>query len=164
MLYNINMKIISRQEAIQNNLKRYFTGLPCKYNHIAQRLLSNRTCIECLNIFKKDWANKPNIKEKSLKRLNNHNKLHPEMHLARTRKRQLAKLNRIPKWLTESDWLNIKCKYSVANMLSRESGKKYHVDHIIPLQGKLVSGLHVPSNIQVILATENVKKSNKHVL
>jgi hypothetical protein len=86
------------------------------------------------------------------------------MQLARTRKRQLAKLNRIPKWLTESDWLNIKCKYSVAAMLSRESGKKYHVDHIIPLQGKLVSGLHVPSNIQVIPAIENVKKSNKHVL
>jgi len=158
------MKIISRQEAIKKNLKRYFTGLPCKHNHIAEKRTSNRTCIECLNISKRNWSNKPDVKEKGLKRLHAHNKLHPEMHLARTRKRQLAKLNRIPKWLTESDWLNIKCKYSVAAMLSRESGKKYHVDHIIPLQGKLVSGLHVPSNIQVILAIENVKKSNKHIL
>jgi len=158
------MKIISRQEAIKQNLKRYFTGLPCKYNHIAERLTSNRTCNECKILDKRIWGHLPHVKSKSIKRLNDYNKKYPDRHLARTRKRQLSKLNRIPKWLTKSDWINIKCKYSVAGMLSRESGRKYHVDHIIPLQGKLVSGLHVPSNIQVILATENVKKSNKHIL
>jgi len=157
------MKIITRQEALKQNLKKYFTGLPCKNNHIAEKRTNNRTCIECLNILKRNWSNKPDVKARGLKRLNAYDKQYPDRHLARTRKRQLAKLNRIPKWLTESDWLNIKCKYSVANMLSRESGKKYHVDHIIPLQGKLVSGLHVPSNIRVIPATENVKKSNKHL-
>ena len=157
------MKIITRQKALKQNLKRYFTGIPCKHNHISEKLLSNRTCIQCLLIKKHIRNNKPKIKQENINRLNNYNKQYPDRHLARTRKRQLAKLNRIPKWLTESDWLNIKCKYSVANMLSRESGKKYHVDHIIPLQGKLVSGLHVPSNIRVIPATENVKKSNKHL-
>ena len=156
------MKIITRQQAINQNLKRYFTGIPCKHNHIAQRLLSNRTCTECL-LIKKHIRNKiPRIKQENLDRLHTHNKLHPEMHLARTRKRQLAKLNRIPKWLTESDWLNIKCKYSVAAMLSQESGKKYHVDHIIPLQGKLVSGLHVPTNLQVIPAILNMAKNNRY--
>lgn len=158
------MKIITRQQAINQKLFRYFTGMPCKVGHVAERLLSNRTCIVCLSISKRNWSNRPDVKEKGIKRLNNYDKQNPDRHLARTRKRQLAKINRIPKWLTESDWLNIKCKYSVANMLSQKSGKKYHVDHIIPLQGKRVSGLHVPSNLRVIPAQENVKKSNKHVL
>ena len=77
-------------------------------------------------------------------------------------KRKAAQLQRTPKWLTESDLRMIEAKYSLAAMLTRETGISHHVDHIIPLQGKKVSGLHVFSNLRVIPGTDNVKKSNRY--
>ena len=77
-------------------------------------------------------------------------------------KRRAAKLQRTPKWDLEAHL--IQAKYQLANMLTRETGKPYHVDHIIPLQGKKVCGLHVFSNLRVILGEENVKKSNKFLI
>lgn len=79
-----------------------------------------------------------------------------------TAKYRSAKLQRTPNWLSESDHLRIKCYYQVAAMRSKESDQYWHVDHIIPLKGKLVSGLHVPNNLRVIPATENKRKTNRY--
>ena len=76
-------------------------------------------------------------------------------------KRRAAQLQRVPNWLTSFDKLKIKCVYSIASMLTRENKELWVVDHIIPLQGKLVSGLHVPNNLQVMRARENESKLNK---
>jgi 5-methylcytosine-specific restriction endonuclease McrA len=86
---------------------------------------------------------------------------HPEKKLADTRKRQVQKLNRTPKWLTKSDWIEINWAYAWARQLTKETGIKHVVDHIIPLQGKTISGLHCPQNLQVITAKENSLKANK---
>jgi len=76
-------------------------------------------------------------------------------------RRKAAKLKRTPKWLTKFDKLKIQCVYSIAAMLTRVNNEPWHVDHVIPLQGDLVSGLHVPSNLQVMRGVENVRKHKK---
>jgi hypothetical protein len=86
-------------------------------------------------------------------------KANPGKATAKSNKRRSAKLQRTPAWLTPFDLLKIKCIYQVAAMRTRESGEVWHVDHIIPLQGKNVSGLHVPSNLQIIRGVENLKKN-----
>jgi len=80
---------------------------------------------------------------------------------ARMRKYQTKKMNRTPKWLTIDDFWIIKEIYDLAIKRTKLHGFSWHVDHIIPLQGKLVSGLHVPNNLRVIPAIENIKKQNK---
>ena len=75
-------------------------------------------------------------------------------------RRKAAKLQRTPKWLTDFDKLKIQCIYSIAAMLTRVNNEPWHVDHILPLQGELVSGLHVPSNLQPMRGIENSSKSN----
>jgi hypothetical protein len=70
------------------------------------------------------------------------------------------KWQRFPKWATKEDLWLIREAHSLARLREKVTGFKWHVDHIIPLRGKMVSGLHLPSNIQVIPAVMNMKKNN----
>lgn len=73
-------------------------------------------------------------------------------------KRRAAKLNATPKWLTTEDWNDINRFYKVSSFLTKKTGIKYVVDHIHPLQGNDICGLHIPCNLQVITDTENTSK------
>lgn len=80
---------------------------------------------------------------------------------AYNRARQLSKTQRTPKWLTADDrWLMAQA-YELAALRTKLFGFPWHVDHILPLQGKTISGLHVPTNLQVIPGADNCRKSNK---
>lgn len=71
------------------------------------------------------------------------------------------KRNRTPLWLTAKQKVEIKEFYVIAKELSWLSEEKLEVDHIIPLHGKNVSGLHVPWNLQILPASANRTKHNK---
>ena len=77
-------------------------------------------------------------------------------------KRRAAKMQRIPCWLTEDDKVLIQRKYTLAHKKTESTGERWVVDHILPLQGKLVSGLHVPANLRVIKEITNLRKHNKY--
>lgn len=101
-----------------------------------------------------------NNADKVLARQKRYRENNKPLRAALERKRQASKICRTPAWLTESDKLRINCLYQLAAMRTRESGQEWNVDHIIPLRGKNVSGLHVPSNLRVITAVENRQKYN----
>ncbi len=83
---------------------------------------------------------------------------YPEIFAANNAARRAMILSRTPDWLTDADFKEMKAIYAEARRLTTSSGIKMHVDHIIPLQGFSVSGFHVPSNLQIIPATQNLKK------
>ena len=72
------------------------------------------------------------------------------------------KLERTPTWLTKKHRQEIKEFYLICKMFQMYTGQKYHVDHIVPLRGEFVSGLHVPWNLTVLPASENCSKFNKY--
>lgn len=82
--------------------------------------------------------------------------------LADTRKRQLGKINRTPHWLTKEDYATMKALYIQCARITKETGIQHHVDHIVPLHGENVSGLHVPSNLQILTAEANLSKGNTY--
>ena len=74
-------------------------------------------------------------------------------------KRRAAQMHATPPWLTEQHFEAIEQFYVEAARLQAVDGIQRHVDHIYPLQGKTVCGLHVPWNLQVLTATANMHKS-----
>lgn len=145
--------------------KWYFTGKPCKHGHIAPRLKKNRTCKECLYTKRAEYEHSEKYtqwkKENKAQVASAWQKRNKASVNAVTRKRQAAQLQRTPAWLTKHDYKVMESKYAIAAWLSDVVGQKYHVDHVIPLQGKNVSGLHVPDNLSIIPAKDNMVKNNK---
>lgn len=114
-------------------------------------------CKACHSLYRQTEAQKKQLKTYFAQ----HYIENKAQHLAKRAKRRAKLLQATPKWLTKEDYKAIECKYSVADMLSKYGNEKHAVDHIVPLQGKTVCGLHVPWNLQVITVEDNLKKGNK---
>jgi len=141
--------LISRSDAKRQGLKRYFTGKPCKRGHLTYRYVACCRCSKCViekvarrQVDDPAWTNAKNRKWKKANR--------PKVnHLDALRRAR--QLQATPKW---ADPTAIRVIYETCP-------PDYHVDHIIPLQGKNVCGLHVENNLQHLPALDNLKKSNK---
>lgn len=183
------MELLTRQQAKAAGLKRYFTGKPCKHGHTSERQTANGRCVECSKISSRKIARanpeenkarclkwRENNREKSREDARKWRKNNPEKFaknraawkkanhgkvIAYNRKRYTSKLQRTPAWLTPEQLQDIEKIYIECRKMSVETGVEHHVDHIVPLQGKDVSGLHVPWNLQIITAEENLSKGNR---
>lgn len=102
-------------------------------------------------------------KEARNKYFRQYKKEHSGLVAASNKKRDLAKKNRVPKWLTSDDVWIIKEIYALAALRTKLTKVRWHVDHIVPLQGRMVSGLHTPANLRVVLGKDNLTKSNNLV-
>lgn len=113
-------------------------------------------------------ANKERIRQRIIKD-NNHSikkyqKNNPHILQANNAKRRALKRNATPLWLTKEQLQEIRSFYKEKIRLEMLDGIKRHVDHIIPINNNLVCGLHVPWNLQILTAEENVRKSNKLII
>ena len=119
-----------------------------------------KTCSKCSSLRSALWAK--NNPSKANARNSRWQKVHAHIHTVNTRKHQSIKAKRMPHWLSTDDILQIKSMYLFAKIMEECTGEKHHVDHIIPLSSKCVSGLHVPYNLQVLSSKQNLIKGNKH--
>ena len=177
-----------RAIAISEGKAKYFTGRPCKNGHIAERRVNGGCCVICEAEKYKRWSasNPEKVKESSRKNyLSNadkhrayaaeYRKKNPEKAKAATEKsrrenrslytrlqieRQKKVKQASPDWLSKDDinWMN--AIYKASKDIKDENGVDTSVDHIIPIKGRDVCGLHVPWNLRVTTRSYNSQKLN----
>lgn len=164
------------------NLSKFRHGKPCKKCGETLKYISSRGCVKCyllssskrdkqeLKEYHKKWYEKN--KEKRIIQTGEYQKANP--HIAKKAQRKYRQLNK-PKLAEKRarrraskcalvQFYKKECEpiYDLAKDCQVTSGEKYHVDHIIPLNGENVCGLHVPWNLQVLPSDINERKSNHY--
>lgn len=180
----------NRKEAQKLSIKYYFTGQPCIRGHVAPRKTKG-SCLECMKedwvIDNKKRSEKPKSeaskaagkryyeknkeavkaranarpKEEITKHKQKHKQSNPEYYKSLTNVRRRRNRSASPPWLTNEHKLAMRQLYLQAMELTKITGERYVVDHIVPLISDVVCGLHVPWNLRVITQDENLRKSNK---
>lgn len=173
------LEVISKEQAKDKGLHVFFTGVACNHGHVCERYVRSGACAECSRAGYRKWREKNKDKaEEATKRwrANNKEKVrkqkrewkerhkefwreyqrqyfkdHPEKNRANANQHRARKLQAMPDWV---DRKKVEKIYSGCP-------KGHDVDHIVPLRGKEVSGLHVPWNLQILTHSENCKKHNK---
>ena len=108
----------------------------------------------------KAWvaANPDKVKAKTKRYIQRH----PDAYTARSVASVAKRAKRVPKWLTSDDRWMMREAYKLAKLRTTLFGFVWEVDHVVPLRGEFVSGLHVPMNLQVIPKTDNRNKRNHY--
>lgn len=162
---SLKMTPNNKAEAKRQGLTRYDTGSPCKFGHISPRMTSNGACVTCLKSKLRKWKttgagslkmvlakaawrdqNRAHLREKNRERF----LASPNLKKWYDANRRARKLVATPRW---ADKAKIKEIY-----MNCPDGM--HVDHVVPLAGKNVCGLHVHFNLQYLTGDENHRKGN----
>jgi 5-methylcytosine-specific restriction endonuclease McrA len=182
----------TRKEAVAAGAKFYFTGEPCVRGHVALRKTKG-ACLECVKedwavdnerrkgkpktaaavaagrrYYEKNReaviaraAARPTEEKRRLQaeyKDRNVDVVRADTSIRKRRHREAT-----PAWLTKEERLQMRDLYVQARKMTALTRERYVVDHIVPLRGEAVCGLHVPWNLRVITQDENLKKSNKLV-
>jgi hypothetical protein len=105
-------------------------------------------------------ANPEKVKAKDKRYAKNN----PTKYTARAVASVARRAKRVPVWLTTDDKWMMHEAYKLAKLRTQMFGFIWEVDHVIPLRGEFVSGLHVPTNLQVIPKAENRQKRNYYLI
>ena len=126
-----------------------------------ERALKNHEAYKLyLRNYGKSWR-KLN-KDKMKKLLANHYKANKEYYMNKTTIRKLKIKQAFASWDRELTSFVFKEAYRLCKSRKAMTGIEWHIDHVVPLNGETVCGLHVWNNFQVIPAIENLKKGNTY--
>jgi hypothetical protein len=162
----------NRRAAIATGDLTYDRGYPCKLGGHAPAIfyVSNRECVACALA----RGTNPKHLAGNKKRTQNYREKHPSRvkqsskkwaaknaHTinAKTGRRRAKKKHASVAWANESI---MKEMYQLARIISDATGIPHDVDHIVPLRSDLVCGLHWEINLQIIPASDNSRKGNRH--
>ena len=136
-----------------------FCDVKCKKSAEHKRRIADKDKREANRVRSKLWrgANKERAKQK----ISDWQKANRSRCTAIGMKYIASKKSATPNWLDDSMEESIQDIYWLADDLRKVSPDNYHVDHMVPLQGKNICGLHVPWNLQVLPADLNISKKNK---
>ena len=148
----------AKQIALDKGLPFYRRDEPCKNGHMSEYATLRGECQTCRRDRAKKWDSQH--PEQANNRRRKYDKLNPRVTLNSNYGHKRALIDQCPKWLNDEDKQKILKIYESCRSLTRSSKIKHNVDHIVPLRGKLVCGLHVPWNLQILTAEANRKKSN----
>ena len=171
----------ARKIAMEKGLSKYFSGKPCPKGHVAWRSTAKGSCLECQREYaalrcrenpeavaaiSRRWRQKnPGYAESNRDRINRNSKKYRhenrEAYAAYRAAYRARKASATPAWFGELDEFVIQEAYDLAARRTKETGFPWEVDHIIPIAGKSVCGLHVAANIQVIPRFANRRKGNR---
>ncbi len=167
---------------MQEGLRHYFTGKPCKNGHLEKRLVNCGTCMACsrekslryhyahpqkaAEKARSFLGNNPGYVEENRAKINAASKKYraenTDLCTMRVAKLKLAKRRAVPGWFNEFDELVIQEAHRLCRVRKIATAVNWEIDHIVPISGKNVCGLHVAENVRVITASENRRKSNKY--
>jgi hypothetical protein len=153
-------ELISFTSYIDNRNNKQYYRINCKpcendrlrdYRKISSKKFRADHPSYCSENYKKRKIENPDMCKVSSKKWRIKN---PLLNRAKKSRERVQKLKATPLWLT------VEQKRDILNVY-KNCPSGYHVDHIVPLKGKIVSGLHVSWNLQYLTPQQNLIKSNK---
>lgn len=164
-LYDIPHQVISKKYKTMFGYLDKPRNMP--YNEWFLRIYGYKYCSHCkvvkaVELFGSNTARTDNLSDhcSECKRIQqkSYRKDNPHITNANSARRRAYMKQALPAIQSEQDRLKILDMYAQAKLLEQETGIKYHVDHIIPISK---GGMHIPSNLQILTAVDNLKKGAK---
>lgn len=116
-------------------------------------IASRKACLKANAARNKEWRENNRERTRALSLKYYYEKRGQYIELMRRRQERIRNIDN----LSAADKAEIQGLYDFCGIFSG-----FEVDHMIPLNGKTVSGLHVPGNLQVLSMTMNRRKSNSY--